>query len=139
MLDFRSVGSHTSLENKDNGFTLPTHSRHRKERMCGRGWRLLPRSQLRYPYPPPVLLPAKCFYYSRSISAKVCHQTHSIINRHLLPTSPLKTDRTGLRVTTAIFALPFCFGRYPVLIRYSLKITGIPPHPLTAIPASSGG
>ena len=61
------------------------------------------------------------------------------------PTSPpVGTDRAGLRVTilittTAIFALPFCFGRYPVLIRYSLSVPGIPPHPLTAIPASYGG
>ena len=99
------------------------------------------------------------YYYRLNVSlltqfsAKVCHQTHSIINRHLLPTSPsVGTDRTGLRVTifkttSAIFAFRFGWVATPWLIGDSHSpytqrvatrgIIAIPRHPLTAIPTAS--
>lgn len=104
------------------------------------GWKFTSPEPSRYPYPPPVLLQAKCF----TANAVQCQGLPSNALDYQSPFTPydssVGTNRTGLRVTilvttTAIFAFLFCFGRYSVLIQYSLNLTGIPPHPLTAIPA----
>jgi hypothetical protein len=107
---------------------------------------LLPRSHRRYPYPLPVLLPAKC--WAVTLCVKVCHQTHSIINRHLPPTIRL-WERIGqdwghIFVTTSAINFTFCFRRHSEMFRYTSpylccyaatsRKPGIPPHPLTAIP-----
>ena len=109
---------------------------------------------LRYPYPPPVLLPAKCF----AAYAAQCQGLPSNALDYQSPSTPYSpsvgTDRTGLRVTllvttSAIFAFRFVWGATPWLIGDSQspyaqqvttrRITGIPSHPLTAIPTSSVG
>lgn len=88
------------------------------------------------------------------LCAKVCRKTHSIINRHLLPfftacgDGSCRTEGHYFGYHYRYFCFPFCFSRQSGMFRYTppflnsaktvtRRITGIPPHPLTAIPAFS--
>jgi len=86
--------------------------------------RYFPGAILRFPCPPPVLLPTKCF----TAYAALCQGLPSNALDYQSPFTPYApvTRLTGLRVPVDFygclryFRFPFCFGRHPVQIRYCL-------------------
>lgn len=114
MLDFNGRGNHTFLVDQGQRLYPPYTQIHHKINLCaGKG-----EGRITSPEPSKVsvstasITTSQMFRYSRNSASRsaIKHARLSIAICSLRLASP---SRTGLRVTTALFRFPFCFGEPP--------------------------